>query len=134
MILNGGFYKSVFSIGDRYMNRLEQLEERAANGGLHENEMKEIDRLRETRLTVDSAMETIVRELNTMGNEEFVAGLIGDRLSITHRTLQQNFWRSIAQVIERLASTEPNRYDARNEASVKWAKEVAKLKSYFPFI
>lgn len=56
-----------------------------------------------------------------------------------HRTLQQNMIKALVGVIRYLAQQYDERgdgasFDLRNEASVKWIKEVAKLDAYFPHV
>lgn len=47
-------------------------------------------------------------------------------LSNEHRTLQQNFWRMMIQVIKKYAKTKEGWYDLRNEMSVKMCRELSK--------
>ena len=47
-------------------------------------------------------------------------------LSNEHRTLQQNFWRMMIQVIKKYAKMKEGWYDLRNEASVKMCRELGK--------
>ena len=56
-----------------------------------------------------------------------------------HRTLQQNLIRLLYNVIKTLAAYYeeqgmPAVSDMRNENSVNWIKEVAKIEAYFPFV
>lgn len=61
--------------------------------------------------------------LNTLSDEdpikEFVAAMAEE-----HRTLQQGFTRLVVAWLRHLASLPDNRYDARNEASVKLARKL----------
>lgn len=48
------------------------------------------------------------------------------RMTCEHRTLQQGFTRLCQAWLKHLASLNENQYDARNEASVMYAKCVVK--------
>jgi hypothetical protein len=48
------------------------------------------------------------------------------RMACEHRTLQQGFTRLCATWLKHLASLNENQYDARNAASVEYAKRVVK--------
>jgi uncharacterized protein (DUF2225 family) len=52
--------------------------------------------------------------------EEFVEQIVYR----THRTLQQSIMRYIVALLEKYATLEPDRYDARNESTVKLAKKM----------
>ena len=56
-------------------------------------------------------------------------------VSHSHRTLQQNFWRTILKVAEKYSQ---NRFDDRNEASVKFCERLTQLVKdehiHLPFI
>jgi len=56
-------------------------------------------------------------------NEKTFAATILELLAHEHRTHQQNFWRTIQQVMMGYADA---RHDARNEASVKWCRTATK--------
>jgi len=96
-----------------------------------------------------------VRKLNDMNNEEKVAKMIEDLSRIVngggyhkerlakamakqflreHNTLQQLMLGTIQKFIVEITELEYLPVDARNEASIKWCKEVAKLDARFPFI
>lgn len=45
-------------------------------------------------------------------------------LMTQHRTLQQNFVRVVLAYLKALSETEDYQYDARNEASVQFAKDL----------
>lgn len=47
-----------------------------------------------------------------------------EEMSIQHRTLQQGFTKLVIQWLEHLATLNENWCDLRNEASVKFAKQV----------
>lgn len=118
------------------MNRLEELTKLSGQRDLDDYELRELLRLQKSDAAIRAAVKSLADELNSMGNSDqaFAQDVVFDELNRQHRTLQQNFWRSIAGVISKLASVSPSYFDGRNEASVKWAKEVAKIQTYFPFV
>jgi hypothetical protein len=61
--------------------------------------------------------------LNSTLDSEEVQGFV-EQMACEHRTLQQNFTRMCAAWLEHLASLNENQYDARNEASVEYAKKA----------
>jgi len=66
---------------------------------------------------------TVADTLNTtLDNEEMEAFVRA--MSCQHRTLQQNFTRLCSEWIKHLAGLSDTQYDARNEASVLYAKKV----------
>lgn len=62
---------------------------------------------------------------------EMFADALFDLMLSTHRTLQQNFIKSLAAFIDKMKDMDT---DLRNEAAVKWCKEVSKVERCFPFI
>ncbi len=56
------------------------------------------------------------------------------KINCEHRTLIQSFFRMIQQVIQKYSKEDFSNSDARNEASLKWAKEVSKIEAYLPLI
>lgn len=70
--------------------------------------------------------------VNWMGNWDDLADVLIKKLRTEHNTLKQSFFRMIHKVIK--AYSKHEYFDARNEASVRWAKEVAELDGYFPHI
>ena len=89
------------------------------------------DREREIKEMV-KAMSDFVNNIALYQSSEEFARLMG----CEHRTLQQNFTRLCVAWFEHLSKVPDNRYDLRNEASIKLAKEfVEKLgKIYLPII
>lgn len=75
--------------------------------------------------------------LNCINDTTFIGEFVYT-MSRDHRTLQQAFTRLCVAWIKDLAEREKEQcYDARNEASVKLAKEIVKLgddKLFLPFI
>lgn len=79
------------------------------------------------------AFKTLFRVINKMGTgEQAVGDALRDAMNHEHRTLIQQWWSVIAKVITDYSKTKW--FDARNEDSVKWAKEVAKVESFMRFI
>ena len=86
------------------------------------------DRMEEAKALAERFMEVM------NGNDTNVAKAMLEVISKDHRTLQQNAMRCLYKVI-RLYGESQEGFDARNEASVKWAKSVADAKEvYFPYI
>lgn len=83
-------------------------------------------------------MNVFERRINNMGfNNKEVVEVVSKHFLQMHRTLQQNMIRFLAYTIQRLAkyhNENENRFDARNESSVRWIKKVAEIEEYFPFI
>lgn len=70
-------------------------------------------------------IENFFRQLNIMSNDRRMAQQVTEHLSREHRTLQQNFFRVIKQVIETYGESQgPAFSDLRNEGSKKWAETV----------
>jgi len=87
---------------------------------------------------VKEAIQTIISELNMMGNENLVKDVIKEELSKTHRTLQQGFFRNvIASAIFQYAEFKKNgRFDLRNEDACNCAEKLEPILKdyYFRFI
>lgn len=77
------------------------------------------------------AFKTIFQALNWMGHEEEVWENLVFSLQHEHRTLQANFWRMIQEAAKKYAEFNT---DPRNEKAVEFAKKVAKIDVYIPFI
>lgn len=75
---------------------------------------------------VREAVETIIREINFMGNEKVVGAAVIEELSQTHRTLQQNFFRDVlVPVIKHYAEAKKTGfYDLRNQDSCDCAEKL----------
>lgn len=69
--------------------------------------------------------EATSRTLNSFLAAEEIA-LFVERMGSEHRTLQQGFTRLCRSWLEHLAALPENWYDARNEASVLYARRVIK--------
>ncbi len=79
------------------------------------------------------AFKMLFRVINKMGTgEKAVGDGLRDAMNNQHRTLIQQWWKVIAEVIVDYSKTKW--FDARNEDSVNWAKEVAKVESSMRFI
>ncbi len=76
-------------------------------------------------------MEQLIDHTNCMTGEEAVIQGIVEALQGSHRTLQQSFVRCMAKALIEYSNT---RFDARNEASIDFAKKVKELEHHFPFI
>ncbi len=80
------------------------------------------------------AIRTIFRSLNYSGRDD-LEKLLGHILHTEHRTLQQNFWRMIANIGEKYyENSQPRYFDARNEDSVKFTKGFKELNKGFSHI
>lgn len=82
------------------------------------------------------AIEMLLNDLNIMGSDKPIIEGVVEALRMNHRTLQQNFWRMMMQVIKQYSEF---RHDLRNEGSVELCKfikeEVEKNhKEYLPFV
>lgn len=64
-------------------------------------------------------------------SEDILATAMLDAANHTHRTLQQNFFRTLILFIQKMKDMPT---DARNEASVEWCKQASKIESYLPRI
>lgn len=77
--------------------------------------------MKDSKQEMKEGLEHLFNALNNFSHkekaEEFFKGLINE-----HRTLQQNFWRSIAKVIQLYSETKF--FDLRNEDSIEWCKKV----------
>jgi hypothetical protein len=80
-------------------------------------------------------LEDLFTELNHYGNEDEVVTAITNFVTGQHRTLQQNFFRTIDAVINNCANAP---HDLRNEASVTWCAKVKGMDGdtlyYFPIV
>jgi len=79
-------------------------------------------------------IENVFDELDTCLNydDKQVAEIFKDKLVRTHRTLQQNFWRTVYNIA---LSYKDTNHDPRNEDSVRFCKKIAELEdTYFSFI
>jgi hypothetical protein len=65
------------------------------------------------------------------GDAKFVSEAMFEAMQHTHRTLQQNIIRTIAAFLARMSTMDT---DLRNQASVEWCKEVAKVECLLPLI
>lgn len=87
---------------------------------------------------VREAIKTLVDNLNLMGNENLVGNAIAKELAHTHRTLQQEFMKTVVGSVLNFFvwQKERNLFDARNEATVNLAEEMKEKidNTYLPFI
>jgi len=80
------------------------------------------------------ALKDKIKELTQFvngGSHEFLAEAFYEAMRETHRTIQQNFFRSMVSFIGKMKDMG---VDARNEACVAWCQEVSKIESNFPRI
>lgn len=68
------------------------------------------------------AIEMLLDNLNIMGSDKPIVNGVIEALRTNHRTLNQNFFRMLIEVIRQYAEF---RFDLRNEASVKLCKFIA---------
>lgn len=102
----------------------------------------EVLRLREALASDLTQEECATEALNTIFDvsnkmctgEEVLLRVFNEAMGRQHRTLIQKFWGVIAAVIKEYAATKEGWYDLRNEDSVKWAREVAKVESHMRYI
>lgn len=83
---------------------------------------------------VKKAMQELLNSVNVMGHEKEIATGMFEALAHEHRTIQQNFFRTFAQAMDKYYLFGEQYHDARNEASVEWAKKAAGIDVMFPFI
>ena len=83
---------------------------------------------------IEDALDVIIKELNIItGSSNLVAYSMDDVMHSTHRTLQQQFVKTVYEFLCLYADNEY--FDARNEAAVKFAKRIKEMEDvYFPFI
>jgi hypothetical protein len=81
------------------------------------------------------AIRTLFRALNRSGRVNSFEEVLIHVLNIEHRTLQQNFWRMIANVAAKYYEhSQPNYFDARNEDSIEFTKAISELNAKFSHI
>ena len=86
-----------------------------------------------------NAANDLTKALNSMSYEKEVTEGFVTALTNTHRSLQQSTMRSIFSLLMRWAEDEEvGKFDARNEATVKFCSKIKKLAEgenvHFPFI
>lgn len=82
------------------------------------------------------AIEDLMDAVNIMGSDDPVVQGIIEQIMVSHRTLQQNFWRVMMQVIKRYSEFS---HDLRNEGAVELCKYIKTQveenhKEYLPYI
>lgn len=78
------------------------------------------------------AMQAVISATNPMATDKVMADAMAQALLDSHRTLQQNFFRLFVRAMDTYGET--NFYDARNNASVDFAKDISEKDYHFPFI
>lgn len=91
---------------------------------------KHIEHNGKVRRVCDAITEAI-EETNGMTDDGAVAKGIFNALIGQHRTLQQAFIKEFADAMKLYVNAH---YDARNEASIEFAKKIADMNHPFPFI
>ena len=86
-------------------------------------ELSALDAEAQAREEIEKAIENITDTLN-WGNGDEVAKIILEQLRRTHRTLQEDFWRMLVQVVKGYAEAD---HDARNQAAVELCKKWSSL-------
>ena len=82
------------------------------------------------------SIDMIMDAVNIMGSDETVVKGIVESLQMSHRTLQQNFWRVMMQVIKEYSEFGS---DGRNEGAVEMCKFIKEQveenhKEYLPYV
>lgn len=81
------------------------------------------------------AIDELFRIINKMGEgERVIIRVFEEKMLREHRTLIQAWWRVMSHVIGTYALTKEGWFDARNEDSIKWARQVASIKQFMSFI
>jgi predicted RNA binding protein with dsRBD fold (UPF0201 family) len=84
---------------------------------------------------VASAIGVLMSQLNIMGGADAVGQTIAEVVAKEHRTLQQNFWRSIRDTaIKYTQITDARGFDLRNEGAVGFCANVAKDETCMPYV
>ena len=83
---------------------------------------------------VYEAMEEFCEGLNVLGSEDVVKQAIIDKLASSHRTVQQNFWRTLFDVAKEYGDTAT--FNDRNKGAVEACRAASKAveKHPMPFI
>jgi len=80
----------------------------------------------------------MIKELSNLvnhgHNEASLAKTMAHEFRQHHNTLEQQMIKVLQQFIVEVSKIDEWKVDARNEASIKWCKEVATIEARFPFI
>ena len=87
---------------------------------------------KETKDKLETAVKDVISSLNCLGSGNEAAEVISNTVKSDHRTLQQNFWRAIQGAASNYA--ENTCIDMRNEASVRFTKQIRELNAPLPYI
>lgn len=79
--------------------------------------------VRKTQKNIKAAIELIFDEINAYGNQDIVGDALLANITGQHRTLQQDFWRTMFSVIDGYGELEY--CDGRNAAAVQACKAIA---------
>ena len=74
------------------------------------------------------------RLVNYLGNDGDMAEALADHLRTEHRTLQQNFWRTIQMTSLLYAEQTKGHTDLRNEGALAFTEAVNKVETYLPTV
>ena len=85
----------------------------------------------ETDNNMEQIVEDLFKEINVLGKEDEISSQLHQLISQQHKTLQQSFIRIMYQFFLKYSA---NRYDPRNEGSVKFAEEISKMEVFLPYI
>ena len=85
----------------------------------------------ETDTNIKTIVDDLFKEINVMGKEDEISSQLHQLISRQHKTLQQSFVRIMYQFFNKYSA---NRYDFRNEGSVKFAEEISKMEVFLPYI
>jgi hypothetical protein len=99
--------------------------------------MFEVTEKTEVDEVAKEAFEVLFKQINKMGNEASVEKALQEVLNVEHRTLQQNFMRSVVcgAVRHFAKKKEMGCFDLRNEATVEAAaKMLPHIELGFPFV
>lgn len=82
----------------------------------------------------EALAQEIISLVNPMGNDKDLAKVLGLALTSSHRTLQQNFWRTILFTADKYVEQMDGHTDLRNKASLELAKLICDKSPYLPFV
>ena len=80
---------------------------------------------------LEKAVKLIIDNCNSMNPKEDLRQILLYEMIKNHRTIQQLFMKQINNFLVEYSETS---FDLRNEASVKFAKDVKEIEAYFPYV
>jgi len=84
-----------------------------------------------TKTEIENALKVLLNHSNVMSPNDNLSDVLTDLMKSEHRTIQQSFVKEIHDFLVKYSNF---RYDLRNEASAKFARDVKELNAGFPFI